>query len=57
MDPKPSILTKNTDFRCFWPEIKVYRPSEIPGCTEIAIKATKYIQSTNKLDQNHIQYK
>ena len=39
------------------PEMKVQRTSEVPSCSEITIKVTRDMQSTNKVDQYHLETK
>ena len=64
MDLEPSILTKYTDFSLFWlpvlaifrPEMKVHMSSEVPECTEINKNTKRDIESTSKLDHNHLKY-
>ena len=56
MDLEYSILTKYTDFSLFGPETEVHRSSEVPECTEMDRKATMDIESTSKVDQNHLKY-
>ena len=41
----------------FWPEMKVHMYCEVLGCAEISRKATRDIQSTIIVDQNHFNYK
>ena len=50
------ILTKYTDLAVCWPEMKVHRSLEKPGCTEFNRKAKQDIQSTIKVGQNHLKY-
>ena len=56
MDLELSILTKYTDFRLLGPEMKVHGSTEVPGHTEINMKAKSDIKSTSKVDQNHLKY-
>ena len=37
------------------PETKVHRSSEVPECTDLNEKATKDIESTCKMDHNHLR--
>ena len=41
----------------FGPEMKVQRTIEVPGCSEFTIKVTRDMQSTNKVDQYHLETK
>ena len=46
--PGAVILGKSTDFPHFWPEMKFQRSLEDLRCSEIIIKAIRYMQSTKK---------
>ena len=56
MNLELSILTKCTDFDFLGPEMKVHGSTEVPERTEIDMKATKDIESTSKVDKNHLKY-
>ena len=52
--PEYVILSEITDFG---PEMKVQRSIEGPGCSEIIIKVIREMESSNKVDQNHLECK
>ena len=49
MDLQRSVLSKYTDLGHFGSKTKVHMSSEVHECTDINIKATKDIESTNKV--------
>ena len=53
-DENQSFLAKVLIFVIVGPEMKVQRSIEAPGSSEINIKVITYMQSTNKVDKNHL---
>ena len=56
MDLERSVLSKATDFGHFGTKMKVHMSSEVHESTEINKKATRDIESTNKVNHNHLKY-
>ena len=50
-------MTAPVIFVIFGPEMKIQRSIEAPGYSEINIKVIKGMQSTSKVDQNHLEFK
>ena len=57
MKLEPSFYAKVLIFIIFGPEMKVQRSIEGPGCSEIIIKVIREMESSNKVDQNHLESK
>ena len=56
-DENQSFLAKVLNFVILQPETKVHGSIEAPGYDEININVTRDTQSTNKVDQNHLESK